>query len=208
MQLTAHKNAPVQRGETIMSKSKPEIITLLVLGIILVLLGTFLVFNTPVHYMPYENYGLYEDFCAALRDSDDIFLPEDDGTPFEYGQVSLDSRTLFAKPKGYAMQRTEQINDAEVCYDVECRRADSACIIGEQTYRGVRYRLSANTDKNNYPRVSVRLILGNMSYELSAHYTSDELDEAQMQSINEKAAERLEIYTKQIIDQYLQRSGS
>ncbi len=39
-------------------------------------------------------------------------------------------------------------------------------------------------------------------------YTSDELDEAQMQSINEKAAERLEIYTKQIIDQYLQRSGS
>ena len=136
------------------------------------------------------------------------FLPEDDGTPFEYGQASLDSRTLFAKPKGYAMQRTEQINDAEVCYDVECRRADSARIIGEQTYRGVRYRLSANTDKNNYPRVSVRLILGNMSYELSAHYTSDELDEAQMQSINEKAAERLEIYTKQIIDQYLQRSGS
>ena len=208
MQLTAHKNAPVQRGETIMSKSKPEIITLLVLGIILVLLGTFLVFNVPVHHTPYENYDSYEAFCAALRDSDSVFLPEDDGTPFEYGQVSLDGRTLFAKPKGYAMQRMEHINDAEVCYDVECRRADSACIIGEQTYRGVRYRLSANTDKNNYPRVSVNLILGNMSYELSAHYTSDELDEAQMQSINEKAAERLEIYTKQIIDQYLQRSGS
>ena len=44
-----------------MSKSKPEIITLLVLGIILVLLGTFLVFNTPVHYTPYENYDSYED---------------------------------------------------------------------------------------------------------------------------------------------------
>ena len=190
-----------------MTKSKPEIITLLIFGIILVLLGTFLVFNAPVHPAPYENYDSYEDFCAALRDSDDIFLPDDDGTPFEYGQVSLDNRTLFAKPKGYAMQRMEQINDAEVCYDVECRRADSACIIGEQTYRGVRYRLTANTD-NTYSRVSVDLILGKMSYDLSAQYTSDELDEAQMQSINEKAAERLEIYTKQIIDQYLQRPGS
>ena len=191
-----------------MTKQKPEIVTLLILGIISLLLGLFLLFNAPVHNAPFEHPGSYEALRAAFADSDNVFLPEDDGTIFEGSELFLVGRTLFAKPERYIMQRMEHINDTAVYYDVECDWSSISRIIGEPTYRGVRYQLTTNTDKKAYSHVSVYLILGKMAYYLSAHYTSDKLDEAQMQSINEKAAERLEIYTKQIIDQYLQRSGS
>ena len=167
----------------------------------------------PVYPAFQKEVDSYEDLCAPFRESDFIFLPEEDGIPTTYMSLWLSDRTRVAKPTSYVITKQDDSNGISVRYSIDCGVGDLFTvdtIDSTREYRGVGYELITGTvpdatgTTDRY--VSLRFAFEGAYYDLHADYDGRPLSEAEIEETNERAAAQLETYAKQVIDQYRRKT--
>ena len=168
----------------------------------------------PIYPAFQKEVDSYEDLRAPFRESNSIFLPEEDEIPIDYMALHLNDRTRFAKTVSYHISKQDDSDGISVYYSIVCNVVKRAFMIDgalAREYRGVGYDLRTvvypDDSTGSVDRcVSLEFELGDAYYEFEANYDGRCLSEAKIEEINEHAAAQLETYAKQIIDQYRQKT--
>ena len=184
--------------------------TLIILAVVIPVILLIAYIRTPVTPPHGPSYAdSYDALRALFRDHDEVFVPEEDEIPVQSLQYILDRNRCNPKPYYYLIQKLETDTDCQAEYELECehdlRRKFS--IDGPQSYRGVAYCLSYHTpDLEKDGSVVLQFNIGDAYYDFCVKYCGQGLNEAEIEEMNARFAAQLETYTKQVIDQYRQKT--
>ena len=168
----------------------------------------------PVYPAFQKEVDSYEDLRAPFRESDFIFLPEEDEIPTTYMYLRLNDRTRFAKPTAYVISKQDDSDGISVDYSIVYAVGDYfpvGTIDDKREYRGIGYELitgmvpDASGTYDHYVILRFAFEKG-AYYDFDAWYDGRRLSKAEIEETNERAAAQLETYAKQIIDQYRQKT--
>ena len=176
-----------------------------VFAAIVLFLAVEIITTWPVYPAFTKEVDSYDALCKPFRNSKTVFLPDEDDVPVSSYTLLLDGRSIFAKPETYCIQKSEDLDDLSVRYDLVCRTHGETPCSGTLEYRGVPYDVVVSdspSESGTWHFVHVAFDIEGVFYRFSAEYQSDELTAEDEKAIQEPLRTRLETYAKQVIDKY------
>ena len=172
--------------------------------ILFVLVDAFITW--PVYHSFTKDVNSYDELSTVFKDSEDVFLPDEDDIPTLSYTILMDGRTRFAKPETYCIFKSENRGDITVYYNLYCAVKGETPCKGTQEYKGVAYDvISEKRQEDNdpdYHGVYLLFDIGEVFYRFNAFYDSDTQSPEDEKTTEEQLRAQLETYAKQVIDKY------
>ena len=163
-------------------------------------------FTWPVYHSFTKEVDSYDKLCAPFKDSNEIFLPDEDDIPTEGYILHMDGRSLFAKPVSYCINKTENRGDFSVRYQLNSSVKGGTPCKGTQEYHGVAYNVISEErqleNKPDYYGVYLLFDINKVYYRFDATYNTDTQSPEAAKATEEQLKAQLETYAKQVIDKY------
>ena len=160
----------------------------------------------PVYHSFTKDVESYDELSTVFKDSEDVFLPDEDDIPTDSYILLMDGRSRFAKPETYCIFKSENRGDITVYYNLYCAVKGETPCKGTQEYKGVAYDvISEKRQEDNdpdYHGVYLSFDIGEVFYRFNAFYDSDTQSPEDEKTTEEQLRARLETYAKQVIDKY------
>lgn len=160
----------------------------------------------PVYHSFTKEVDSYNKLSAPFKDSDVVFLPDEDDIPTDSYILFMDGRSRFAKPETYCIIKTENRGDYSVMYELKCAVKGEDPCKGTQEYHGVAYDvISEERQLENEPDhygVYLSFDIGKVFYRFDATYNTDTQSPEAAKATEEQLKAQLETYAKQVIDKY------
>lgn len=160
----------------------------------------------PVYHSFTKEVNSYNELSDPFKDSNVVFLPDEDDISADSYILLMDGRSRFAKPETYCIIKTESRGDFSVRYELKCVVKGEGPCKGTQEYHGVAYDvISEEKQLENEPDhygVYLSFDIGKVFYRFDATYQSDAQSPEDAEATAEQIRAQLETYAKQVIDKY------